>query len=165
MSMPDEKNNPEAGAPSNPSRRKFFVKMGVGSIAVAALGTGVFGYQYLSPNVLFEPSPIVNAGKPGEYEVNSVTFDPKNSIYVVRDAAGFYALSAVCTHLGCVTAWKPELDMIACPCHGSKFHKDGVKIAGPAPKPLPWLRMWVNDDGDLMVDRGTPVAAKQFVRV
>jgi cytochrome b6-f complex iron-sulfur subunit len=162
--MAEEKNRPEA-APQDLSRRKFFVKMGVGSIAVAALGSGVFGYQYMSPNVLFEPSLIVNAGKPAEYEIDSVTFDPQNGIYVVRDAAGFYALSAICTHLGCVTAWKPELDLIACPCHGSKFRKDGSKIEGPAPRPLPWLRMWVSDDGDLMVDRGTTVQAKQFVRV
>ncbi len=161
--MPEENNNQEQ--PKDLSRRKFFVKLGVGSIAVAGLGTGMFAYQYLSPNVLFEPSPIVNAGKPADYEVDSVTFDPKNSIYILRDAAGFYALSAVCTHLGCVTAWKPELNMIACPCHGSKFHKDGTKIEGPAPKPLPWLRMWVSDDGDLMVDRSTTVQPRQFVRV
>ncbi len=162
--MQDEKFKP-CELPADLSRRKFFVRMGAGSIAVAALGTGVFGYQYMSPNVLFEPSQIVNAGKPEEYEPNSVTFDPKNSIYVVRDAAGFYALSATCTHLGCVTAWKPEMDQIACPCHGSKFRKDGTKIEGPAPKPLPWLRMWVSEEGNLMVDRGTTVAAKQFVRV
>jgi cytochrome b6-f complex iron-sulfur subunit len=162
--MSEEKNKAQ-NQPDDPSRRKFFVRMGVGSIAVAALGTGVFGYQYMSPNVLFEPPLIVNAGKPEEYEVNSVTFDPKNSIYIVRDPGGFYSVSAVCTHLGCVTAWKPELDMIACPCHGSKFRKDGTKIEGPAPKPLPWLRMWVSDEGNLMVDRGTTVQAKQFVRV
>jgi len=163
--MSDEKTKPEGAAPADPERRKFFVKLGVGSIAVATLGTAVFGYQYLSPNVLFEPSPIVNAGLPGEYEVNSVTFDPKYSIYIIRDAQGFYALSAICTHLGCITAWKPELNIIACPCHGSKFLKDGTKIAGPAPRPLPWLRMWVNDDGDLMVDRSTPIPPEQFVRV
>ena len=32
------------------SRRQFFVKIGVGSVAVAALGTTAFSYQYLSPN-------------------------------------------------------------------------------------------------------------------
>ena len=84
---------------------------------------------------------------------------------MVRAAEGFYALSAVCTHLGCLTAWKPELGIIACPCHGSKFSRDGVKVAGPAPKPLPWLRMWLNDDGDLMVDRSTTLANRQFGRV
>jgi cytochrome b6-f complex iron-sulfur subunit len=74
-------------------------------------------------------------------------------------------LNATCTHLGCLTAWDPDLNQIACPCHGSKFNRDGVKVAGPAPKPLPWLKTWLSEDGDLMVDRSNPVAARQFVRI
>ncbi len=145
--------------------RRTFVKIGVGSIAVAACGTGLFAYQFMYPNVLYEPSPIVNAGKPDRYPADSVTLDPETGIYVVRSAEGFYALSAVCTHLGCLTAWKPELGIIACPCHGSKFQRTGAKIEGPAPKPLPWLRMWLNEDGDLLVDRSTTITQKQMVRV
>jgi len=147
------------------NRRQFFVRIGLGSLAVAGAGTAVFAYQFLSPNVLYEPSPIVNAGKPAGYPPDSVTLDPATGIFVVRETQGFFALSAVCTHLGCLTAWKPELGIIACPCHGSKFKPDGSKIAGPAPKPLPWLRMWLSDDGDLMVDRSSPMAARQFVRI
>jgi len=147
------------------NRRQFFVRVGLGSLAVAGAGTAVFAYEFLSPNVLYEPSPIVNAGKPASYPPDSVTLDPATGIFVVRGAEGFYALSAVCTHLGCLTAWKPELGIIACPCHGSKFKPDGSKIAGPAPRPLPWLRMWLSDDGDLMVDRSSPMAARQFVRI
>ena len=147
------------------NRRQFFVRLGLGSLAVAGAGTAVFAYQFLSPNVLYEPSPIVNAGKPASYPPDSVTLDPATGIFVVRETQGFYALSAVCTHLGCLTAWKPDLGIIACPCHGSKFKPDGTKIAGPAPRPLPWLRMWLSDDGDLMVDRSSPTVARQFVRI
>ena len=89
-------------------------------------------------------------------------------IYIVHSEEGYFSLSAVCTHLGCLTAWKPELGIIACPCHGSKFKQDGKKIEGPAPKPLPWKRIWLNDDGDLLVDRSTdvpPLARDSFVRV
>jgi len=149
----------------NLNRRQFFVRIGLGSLAVAGAGTAVFAYQFLSPNVLYEPSPIVNAGKPASYPPDSVTLDPATGIFVVRETQGFFALSAVCTHLGCLTAWKPDLGIIACPCHGSKFKPDGTKIAGPAPRPLPWLRMWLSDDGDLMVDRSSPIAARQFVRI
>lgn len=147
------------------SRRQFFVKLGLGSVALAACGTAVFGYQYLSPNVLYEPSPVVNAGKPDRYPADSVTLDPENAIYIVRAPEGFYALAAVCTHLGCLTAWKPDSGIIACPCHGSKFRRDGTKIEGPAPRPLPWLRTWLSDDGELMVDRSTVVSERQMVRV
>jgi cytochrome b6-f complex iron-sulfur subunit len=146
-------------------RRQFFVKIGIGSVAAAAAGTAAFAYQFLSPNVLYEPSPIVNAGKPDHYPPDSVTLDPQAAIFIVNSAQGFYALQATCTHLGCLTAWQPELGIIACPCHGSKFRRDGTKIAGPAPRPLPWFRMWLSDEGDLMVDRAAPLSSRQFVKV
>jgi Rieske Fe-S protein len=163
--MSDENKGPAEQGANELGRRQFFVKVGMTSIAVAAAGTGVFAYQFLSPNVLYEPSPIVNAGKPDRYPPGSVTLDPETAIYIVRDPDGYFALSATCTHLGCLTAYKPELGIIACPCHGSKFNREGVKIAGPAPKPLPRLRMWLNDDGELMVDRSTPISSKELVRV
>ncbi|HET7185607.1 MAG: QcrA and Rieske domain-containing protein [Terriglobales bacterium] len=146
-------------------RRQFFIKLGLGSVAVAAAGTAAFAYQFLSPNVLYEPSPVVNAGKPDHYPMDSVTLDPQTGIFVVNSPQGFFALQATCTHLGCLTAWKPELGIIACPCHGSKFKRDGTKIEGPAPKPLPWLRMWLSDEGDLMVDRAALLSSRQLVKV
>jgi cytochrome b6-f complex iron-sulfur subunit len=163
--MSDENKGPAEQNADEQGRRQFFVKMGMTSILVAAAGTGVFAYQFLSPNVLYEPSPIVNVGKPDRYPPDSVTLDPESAIYIVHSAEGYYSLSAICTHLGCLTAYKPELGIIACPCHGSKFNKDGIKVAGPAPKPLPWLRMWINDDGELMVDRSNQVPENRMVRV
>ncbi|MGH9523439.1 MAG: ubiquinol-cytochrome c reductase iron-sulfur subunit [Terriglobales bacterium] len=146
-------------------RRQFFVKVGMASVAVAAAGTAAFGYQFLSPNVLYEPSPVVNAGKPDQYPPDSVTLDPATAVFIINSPQGYYSLQATCTHLGCLTAWKPELGLIACPCHGSKFSRDGTKVAGPAPRPLPWLRMWLSEDGDLMVDRSAPLSARQLVKV
>ena len=146
-------------------RRQFFIKVGLGSVAIAAAGTAAFAYQFLSPNVLYEPSPVVNAGKPDRYPADSVTLDPQTGIFVVNSPQGFFALQATCTHLGCLTAWKPELGIIACPCHGSKFKRDGTKIEGPAPRPLPWLRMWLSDEGDLMVDRAALLPSRQLVKV
>ena len=146
-------------------RREFFVRIGLGSMGIAAAGTAVFGYQFLSPNVLYEPSPVVNMGKPESYQPDSVTLDVDARIFVVHAKEGFFVLNAVCTHLGCLTAWKPELGIIACPCHGSKFTREGQKTDGPAPRPLPWLRTWVSDEGDLMVDRSTSIRPMQFVRI
>ena len=171
--MADE--NKAAIAADEVSRRQFFLKLGLGSLSIAAAGTAAFAYQFLDPNVLYEPSPVVNEGKPDRYALDSVTLDASSGIYIIHSQEGYFSLSAVCTHLGCLTAWKPELNMIACPCHGSKFAvleranlKPGDKIEGPAPKPLPWKRIWLNDDGDLLVDRSTdvpPLQRDSFVRV
>ena len=147
------------------NRREFFTKLGLGSLGVAALGTLTFYYRYLTPNVLFEASPIVNAGKPEDYPQDSVTLDPNSGIYLIHTNQGYFSLNAVCTHLGCLTAWKSDLGVIACPCHGSRFSREGQKLAGPAPKPLPWLKTWLSDEGDVMVDRSITVPAMQFLRI
>jgi len=163
--MADEKKTVGTETVSDLNRRQFFAKLGLGSIGIAAAGTTVFAYQFLSPNVLYEPSPIINAGKPESFPMDSVTLDVNSGIYIIHSKEGFFSLSAVCTHLGCLTAWKPDLGIIACPCHGSKFKQDGDKIEGPAPKPLPWKRMWISEDGYLMVDLSTDIRSMQFVRV
>ncbi len=161
----EKKDRIQTAANPGLDRREFFVRMGLGSLGIAAAGTAAFGYQFLSPNVLYEPSPVVNMGKPESYALDSVTLDVDARIFVVHGGEGFFALNAVCTHLGCLTAWKPEIDTIACPCHGSKFTREGVKKEGPAPKPLPWLQMWLSEDGELMVDRSNEIRPSQFVRV
>jgi cytochrome b6-f complex iron-sulfur subunit len=150
------------------SRREFFAKIGMGSLIVAAAGTGLFSYEYFSPNVLFESAPIIKAGKPDQFAAGTVTLDAQSGIYLINGAKGFYALGAICTHLGCLTAWKPDLGtdgLIACPCHGSRFNRDGVKVAGPAPQPLPWLKVWLAEDGNLMVDRSSPLKEPEYVKV
>jgi cytochrome b6-f complex iron-sulfur subunit len=147
------------------SRRAFFTRLGLGSLGVAAAGTLIFYYQYLSPNVLFEASPIVDEGKADNFPLDSVTLDVNAGIYLVHVAEGYFSMSAICTHLGCMTTWKQDEGVIACPCHGSRFSREGQKIAGPAPKPLPWLRTWLSDDGNLMVDRSTTIASLEFLRV
>jgi cytochrome b6-f complex iron-sulfur subunit len=163
--MPDEVLGITKKLPTEFDRRAFFTKIGLGSLSIAAAGTIVFSYEYLSPNVLYEPSPIVDVGKVESFAVNSVTMDVNSAIYLVRAEEGYFALSMVCTHLGCLTAWNQDLGIIACPCHGSKFTRTGEKIEGPAPKPLPWLKIWVSDDGDLMVDRSNEIPPLQFLRI
>ena len=163
--MPEEHTTPKT---DELSRREAFEKvgekLGLSCLLAAGAGAAAFGYDFLSPNVLYEPSPIVNLGKPDQFEPGSVTPNAEAGIYVVRGPQGFYALSATCTHLGCRTAWAAELNLIACPCHGSRFNREGIKVAGPAPRPLPWLRVYISDEGDLMVDRSTVIPEAQFLR-
>src|SRR3974390_1072365 len=147
------------------NRRAFFTKLGLCSLGIATAGMLTFYYRYLSPNVLFEASPIVNAGKAENYPVDSVTLDATSGIYLIHVQEGFFSLNAVCTHLGCLTAWKPELGIIACPCHGSRFSREGQKLAGPAPKPPPGLKTWLSDDGNLMVARSITAPSLQFLRI
>ncbi len=57
-------------------------------------------------------------------------------VLVVNTGEGYLALSAVCTHLGCVVKWKKGRRQFFCPCHGARFDLDGEVMGGPAPRPL-----------------------------
>lgn len=147
------------------SRRDFLNEITMGALGIAGLGSVAVTYQYFSPNVLFEPSTTFRAGNPDLYPLHSVTFLQDQQVYIVRMPEGFYAVSAVCTHLGCVTQWKPDANMIACPCHGSKFKPDGTKIEGPAPRPLPHFAISLTADGELLVDKLQVIKPSQVLRV
>src|SRR6516225_2411114 len=147
------------------SRREFLSEITIGALGVAGLGGTTVIYQYFLPNVLFEPATTFRAGNPDLFPVNSVTFLQDQQVYIVRTSSGFYAVSAVCTHLGCITQWKPEANQIACPCHGSKFQPNGRKIEGPAPRPLPHYAINLTADGELQVDKLQTTKTDQVLRV
>ena len=147
------------------SRRDFFNEVAGGALGVSGLGAAVVTLKYLSPNVLFEPPTAFRAGNPDLYPMDSVTYLQDQQVYIVRTAEGFYAISAVCTHLGCITQWRPDTNMIACPCHGSKFKSDGTKIEGPAPRSLPHFAISLTVDGELRVDKLETVKSSQILKV
>jgi cytochrome b6-f complex iron-sulfur subunit len=148
------------------SRRYFLEAVGVGAIGVAAAGSMFLTGAYLSPNVVKEPPTRFKAGSPEDFSPGSVTINQEQKVYIIRAKEGyFYALSAVCTHLGCITNWKPDQDVIACPCHGSKFDKDGTKIAGPAPRPLPRFLIGLDEQGQLVVDKSVLVSEDTILKV
>ena len=145
-------------------RRDFLNEIAGAALGLAGLGAVAVTVKYLSPNVLFEPPTSFRVGSPDDYPVNSVTLFADQQVYLVRSQAGFMALSSICTHLGCITQWKPELEMIACPCHGSRFHKDGTVEHGPAPRALPHFALRLTADGGLLVDKLEVVPPTQVLR-
>jgi glycine/D-amino acid oxidase-like deaminating enzyme/nitrite reductase/ring-hydroxylating ferredoxin subunit len=52
------------------------------------------------------------------------------------DAGGVHAVSARCTHLGCLVRFNGAERSWDCPCHGSRFAVDGAVLEGPAVAPL-----------------------------
>jgi thiosulfate dehydrogenase (quinone) large subunit len=56
------------------------------------------------------------------------------------------AYSRVCTHAGCLVGYDQQAETIVCPCHGAAFdpRRGAQVIAGPAPTPLPRVRVAID---------------------
>ncbi|MFI7045500.1 FAD-dependent oxidoreductase [Streptosporangium sandarakinum] len=80
------------------------------------------------------PAGDAEALRPGESAVLKIGGE---RCAVHRDEAGrLHAVSAVCTHMGCVVGFNDAERTWECPCHGSRFGVDGEVLQGPATEPL-----------------------------
>ena len=60
----------------------------------------------------------------------------KPSVVIRVSEKSIHALSAVCTHLGCIVKWDGSKGQLICPCHVAAFDVNGNVVSGPAPSPL-----------------------------
>ena len=164
--MSEEKITPPASVGSskeNPfvkpdqNRRSFLSWLSVGWLAYIGVTGGFFTViiRFLFPNVLFEPPQTFKIGFPDDFSANSVDIKFKKQYisWVVRDDESIFALSTVCTHLGCTPNWLPAESKFKCPCHGSGFRMTGIHFEGPAPRPLERFKISLANDGQILVDK------------
>jgi cytochrome b6-f complex iron-sulfur subunit len=139
------------------TRRSFISWMTLAWTAFTAsmLAAATATTRFMFPNVLFEPPPTFKAGFPNEIQVGQVDerFKQRFAVWLVRDPQGIYALSTVCTHLGCTPNWLEAEQKFKCPCHGSGYYKTGVNFEGPTPRPLERFAISLADDGQILVDK------------
>lgn len=123
----------------------------LGFIGISTVGA----LRFMFPRVLFEPPSKFKAGLPSDYVVGEVNekYTDEQRIWIVREQEGFYALIAICTHLGCTPRWLTAENKFKCPCHGSGYYKDGVNFEGPTPRPLERAQIMLNEDGEIVVDK------------
>ncbi len=146
-----------AGLPMNPefTRRSFLTLLGWAWIAFTAASLGAVSavLRFFFPNVTFEPPLKFKVGFPEQFAVGvDNRFKDDHRVWIVRTETGFYALSTVCTHLGCTPNWLSVEQKFKCPCHGSGFYITGINFEGPAPRPLERFKVAFSDDGQIEVD-------------
>lgn len=136
------------------SRRRRFLNFLLGTswgaLLVAILHPII---KFLSPPPSVESSQSsVVAGTVKEFHPNSgkiFKFGGKPGILIQTPAGEFRAFSAICTHLGCIVQYRPDLRHIWCACHNGHYDLYGRNIAGPPPRPLE--RYQVNIRGDEII--------------
>lgn len=71
---------------------------------------------------------LINAGE-------KIANDPRTPPGYVT-GMGVVAIYKICVHLGCLYKWVPTNNRFECPCHGSKYLLNGVRLEGPARRNL-----------------------------
>lgn len=128
----------------NLTRRQVLIGLGNLSLLGVLLSTIRGTARFLTPPISRISSAVIVAGPP-EIFPESLTPLQDGPAFIGRDAGGLFALSAVCTHLGCTVALSG--DELACPCHASRYSTDGANLSGPASRPLSYLQLELNDAG------------------
>ncbi len=129
------------------SRRTVFqgvaaVGAGAALSACGATGDRAATGAPVDPNSTPEVKTGTALGKAADIPVGSGKIFAAEQIVVTQPQAGeFKAFSAICTHQGCIVS-SISTKEIMCACHGSAFSlTNGSVLAGPAPKPLPPVKI------------------------
>ena len=142
---------------SDLSRRSFLSttwKVGFGLLAAAGVITT---WDLLKPTLAAGFDVIVKTVAPEAVPSSGVLEVPKARGYLVKTEDDVLALSEVCTHLGCRVPYIDENTRFECPCHGSKFTREGNYIEGPAPRGMDEYATEVVD-GVILVDTSEVIA-------
>jgi cytochrome b6-f complex iron-sulfur subunit len=138
--------------------RRTLIATGSGGLVAGLVGlVGGLG-RFLVPNVIYEKPRRFAVGRPDDFPPSSATFLSEHRIFVFNTPRGFYAVSAVCTHLGCNIMFV-DARGFECPCHGSVFDMAGFVVDGPATRPLPHYPLVLSKRGELIVDTQRTVDA------
>ncbi len=144
--------------------RRDFLGLAAWWSAAAALLFGLLGALRLpKAAVLPSPSKKFRVRLPASLASGQPFLPAGRSVALYKEGNQVYAVSTICTHLGCIV--KPSATGFDCPCHGSKYGRDGSVLKGPAPKALPWLELKHLGGDNFLVDEGKTVAAGTAVIV
>lgn len=137
---------------SNQQRRNFLGILlgGIGVSLGAATAWPIF--RFLAPRSGGGAEAKVRIKK-AEVKIGGAYFfsyQGRPAVLLQPQVGTYVALSAVCTHLGCIVKWVNDKGEFLCPCHGGRFSADGQVLGGPPPKPLETYAVNL-EDADLVV--------------
>jgi cytochrome b6-f complex iron-sulfur subunit len=163
MEMVEKDNNETT---ENPGRRHFLNRVWAFFGIAAAAELGWLGVSFMTSrkerNRSAKTEAIVTAGSVEQFTPATVTAVPLGQFYLACLADGsFLAVSRICTHLGCSVPWDEEKNQFVCPCHGSTFSMSGEVLTSPAPRPLDFYPVRI-ENGIVKVDTSTPQKRERF---
>ncbi|MGE5182703.1 MAG: ubiquinol-cytochrome c reductase iron-sulfur subunit [Acidobacteriota bacterium] len=109
---------------------------GGGSGSGSAAGSGSGGMVQCTGGYCLDLADPANAALRSVGGARVILIGNAHVIVVHVSDGEFVALSAVCTHAGCLVGYASAANDLLCPCHGSQFALDGTVLRGPAATPL-----------------------------
>lgn len=131
----------------NESRRKFLTNC-FGALGATMTAVALFPiFRFLAPRSHSEASSkvIIAENEIAEGSAKFFEYSGSSAVLVKKKGGELVALSAVCTHLGCIVQWEKDQQTFLCPCHAGHYSVDGEVTAGPPPKALPKIPFIVAD--------------------
>ena len=137
---------------SNETNRRDFLGMSFAAVAAVGGASSLVGMKQAwdpLPSVLAAGFTTVDLAKIDLVPGKPQTFKWRGKpIFVLQKTADmekfdgdlvigdkrYTVVIGLCTHLGCIPAWKK--DMWKCACHGGEFNASGQQTFGPPPKPF-----------------------------
>ena len=106
--------------------------------SVKAAGKTIVDVSNAEPNVLYTEKwrgkPVFVLKKTKEMVEKQAEIETKRD--VVINGEHFMVCVGLCTHLGCIPAYRPDTHDFLCPCHGGEFTASGIDKKSPPPLPL-----------------------------
>lgn len=136
------------------SRRSFLRRLMWWSLGLVTAAFSLTAFREFWPYKIKGFGSVVRAGSLDDFPVGSVTRVRDGRFYISRiSETELIALYWKCPHLGCTVPFEESQDLFVCPCHGSVYDKTGQNIAGPAPRPMDYMRVEIRGN-DVYVDTG-----------
>lgn len=107
--------------------------------------------KYLQVPQYMAKSQYIVLGPPEQFRLGLTAF-PLYQAWLIREPTGFFALRAVCPHLGCPPNWDSETRKFICPCHNSQFDAQGHLKQGPALRALERYEIFLTDKNTLALN-------------
>jgi cytochrome b6-f complex iron-sulfur subunit len=144
-----------SSARSAVTRRGFVRNAALGSVTTVLAGSAFSFYHFFTPNKTGAFGGDINVAATQVPAIGAPPLkNPQGKFWLIQNDDGILAMYWKCVHLGCTVPWDANQSQFVCPCHGSVYDPNGVRISGPAPRPLDIMGVTVDPSGNVTVNTG-----------
>ncbi|NTV13384.1 MAG: ubiquinol-cytochrome c reductase iron-sulfur subunit [Desulfobulbaceae bacterium] len=133
----------EINALANPDRRRWLGSFGTLAQTIGGLLLFLPVIKFIDFRITPRPR-LIKVSKllrPGGFIIETE--------FIIFDIPGApVAVSRKCTHLGCRLNFNEQENLLVCPCHQSRFTRQGKRVSGPARSDLPLYQVAVASDAE-----------------